>query len=254
MLKSIQITTSLMAILLSASCVTSQTKNLIPREAFLSHWKEKGSKVQITQVLAVQNGIYRGNGIVDEHPIEEFYNPSLGTFSQNAPTNGYAGESEEKKILYKDLMNEFAHELSKSIPVQSRIAVLNFLSDDAKETKLSSNIAAKLEMGLTRDGREVVDRGKMDQVLKEHQLQQSQSALFDPSSAAQLGKFVGATVVVTGSYHLSMLRTMPRTLTVSARVISVETTRVLVVQEKEIPLDGNGSDNRDEISELAQSH
>src|SRR2546423_1528104 len=86
------------------SCATSQTKKTSPKEAFLAHWKETGSDVQVIQVLATQGGMYRGNAIVDGHPIEEFYDPSSGGFSTNAPPHGYMGGAEEKKMLYKDLM------------------------------------------------------------------------------------------------------------------------------------------------------
>ncbi len=240
---------SLSILMTAASCATSPIKKPNPKEAFLSHWKETGSKIQVIQVLATQNGMYRGNGIVDGHPIEEFYNPSSGDFSPNAPTHGSVAGTEDKKALYKDLLADLAQELSQSIPANSRIAVLSFPADDHKETHLSSNIALKLEMGLTQAGREVVDREKIDQVLKEHQLQQSQNALFDASTSAQLGKFIGANTVIMGSYHLSM----PRKLTITARVLSVETSRVVVIKEKEIPLDGNGSDNRTEIMEMSGS-
>lgn len=231
-----------------AGCATPTSRKPTPREAFTAHWKETGNKVQVTQVLAVQDGMFRGNAIVDGRPVEEFYNPRTGEFSSDAPVNGYVAGVQENKQLYKDLMAELANEISQSIPGQSRIAILKFPASEGKQTKLSSNITTKLEMGLVNAGRDVVDREKIDQVLKEHRFQQSESALFDASTSARVGKFVGANTVITGEYHLLM----PRKMTVTARVISVETAKVLSVKEKEVPLDGAGADNRDEIVDLNQ--
>ena len=210
------------------------------------HWKDSGSKITAIQITPIQDGYYRGNAIVDDHPIEEFYDPSTGTISSKAPSQGYGSGNEEKKQLYKDLMFELATDLVQNIPHPARIAVFKFSSEDGKVTELSRNLADKIEMGLIHLNKVVVDRNKLENALKEQQFQQSQAALFDASSSARLGKFVGANVVILGSYHI----TSRSTLTVTAKVISVETTRVLAVKEKEIPLDGNGSDNRSEILEL----
>jgi hypothetical protein len=239
---------TVMALLFCSACSSAPTRKTPPREAFLKHWKDAGSHAQVLQVTPMPNGMYRGNGMVDGRPVEEFYDPESEGFNLTPPAQTIRPDADEKKLLYKDLMADLASELNLSIPNNSRIAVLSLPDDAGKQTKLSANLASKLEMGLGNAGRDMIDRGKIDEVIKEHKFQQTQSALFDASSMARLGQFVGANTVLTGSYHLSP----NRLLTVTVRAISVETTRVIVVKEKEIPLDGAGSVNRDEISELTR--
>lgn len=235
------------ALTLLTACSTGQ-KKLTPREAFMAHWKEAGSDVKVMQVQPTQGGMYRGDGIVDGRPQEEFYNPSTGEFTTNAPVNGYVAGSEEKKVLYKDVMAALATDLIQSLPTGSRVAILKVPSDAGKESRLSADLENKLQMGLTNGGISVVDRAKMDEVMKEQQLQQSQSALFDPTTSARIGKLMGANTVITGSYHALL----PRKVAVTVKIISAETSRVIAVKETEIPLDGAGADNRDEITEMVQ--
>lgn len=156
---------------------------------------------------------------------------------------------EEKKLLYKDLMIELAQEISRVLPPEARVAVLKFPSHTGQETNFSSNVAMKLEMGFIKAGRDIVDRAKIDQILKEQHFQQGDAALFDATKSARIGKFAGANVVIGGEY----LVILPKKVLVTARAISVETTRVLTIQEKEIPLTDAGADNWDTLVELLRS-
>jgi hypothetical protein len=146
-------------------------------------------------------------------------------------------------------MNDLANEMSQKLPPNSRIAVLNFPSSTGQETRFSANLATKLEMGFIDAGKEIVDRAKIEQVMKEQHLQQSDAALFDAAKSARLGKFIGANVVIGGQYVVLL----PKKIIVTARAVSAETTRVISIREKEIPLEDAGADNWDSIVELLRT-
>ncbi|MBI3557448.1 MAG: hypothetical protein HY074_14380, partial [Deltaproteobacteria bacterium] len=126
---------------------------------------------------------------------------------------------------------------------------LDFPDTKGKNTSLSHDVSEKLEAALVESGHTVVDRAKIDKVMTEHQFQQGDGALFDVSTLARLGKFVGANTVVYGKY----LMIDERQLTISAKVISVESTRVVGSKSKDIPLTGDGTANRDWILNLLKS-
>lgn len=236
---------SLILVGMAFSACSSTNRN--PRKIFESHWNDTYSNVKVLEVTAMRGHYYRGNGIVDEHPIEEWYDVDSKKFSVDPPqdTNPVEVAAEDKQ-LYKDLMMDFAKELGQKIPADARIAILKFPSQQGQETKFSADVASKLEMGFVEAGRDVVDRARTEQILKEHHFQQTESALFDASSLARLGRFMGANIVVMGNYTSYM----PTKVIVSARAISVETTKILVLKEKEIPLTGSGADNKDIIGPL----
>lgn len=197
------------------------------------------------QFTEVTDGWIRGNGIVDGRPIEEFYNPATGEFSKNAPILKRDLPTDEKKELYKDMLIEMGQKLTQKIPAGARVAVLDFKSG-ANQTMLGKDIASKIEAAIIDDGMDVVDRESIDKAFNEHELQQKDSALFDATTVAQLGKLMGANVVVFGNYNI----TLPHKLTVTAKALSVETSKVLTRQEAEIPLTGTGADNRETVMSL----
>ena len=74
----------------------------------------------------------------------------------------------------------------------------------------------------------VLDRDKINLVLKEHQL--SLSGLVDPTTAAKTGKLIGADFMVQGSFNL-----VGGKLQVHARVVSVATAAIVTAQEVTAP-------------------
>ena len=74
----------------------------------------------------------------------------------------------------------------------------------------------------------VLDRDKINVLLKEHQL--SLSGLVDPAIAAKTGKLIGADFVVLGSFNLAGGK-----LQVHARVVSVATAAIIAAQEVTTP-------------------
>jgi len=215
-------------------------------EVFFSHWKESYSQVQIIQVVEVETDFVRGNGIVNGRPIEEFYNSKTGEFSTNYPVVDRQPVVDNTKEDYRELVIAMTKELAAKTPTGARVAVFDFPALDKKLTMLSKDIAAKIETGYIDEGLDVVDRNEIEKIFAEQKLQQKEGALFDAGNVAKLGKFLGANFVVTGQYSL----VQPHKLIINAKVISVETTRVIVHKEKQVPLTGPGAENKELIDAL----
>lgn len=245
-----------LGLLLLSSCASGARKKTVS-ELFEDHWKTEYQKVQVVQITEVKEGIYRGNGIVDGHPVEEFYTQSTFQFSKLSPSNGAAvgatvtgsSDSANQRVYYKSELGALALALAKKVPASSRIAVLRFPSETKAQTALGRDIALKMELELVNQGWKIVDRSTIDQVLEEHRFQQKEGPLFDTETVAKIGKLVGASVVVLGSY--TVFKT--EKLEINARAIEVDTAQVMSAQEREIPLDGPGSVNRDQVLKLHQS-
>jgi TolB-like protein len=70
-------------------------------------------------------------------------------------------------------------------------------------------------------GVRVIERGSLDKILAEQKLQASSSDL-DPSTAARVGKLLGATLIVAGAYQES-----PPKVRLTARFVKVETGEIV---------------------------
>lgn len=209
-----------------------------PREQFERHWKDtKGSDVKVLEVSKAQGGYYQGSGIVDKHPVSEFYNPATGEFADNLPVLGDIVKDTPADSQYQPLMTALAKAISDSIKDTGRFAVMNFADRKNKNTEAGEDLARHLETGLIDNSREVVERSKIDLVKNEHNLQQSDAALFDNTTLARLGQWAGANFIIYGNYSV-----VGDELQVHARVLSVETAKIVAVKETVIPLVGTGSD------------
>ncbi|MBT9548124.1 MAG: tetratricopeptide repeat protein [Candidatus Sericytochromatia bacterium] len=99
----------------------------------------------------------------------------------------------------------YAAQVSPTAAQQSeplRLVILPFrnLTDKAEDQWLGNSFAESLTMGLLKvRALRVIERNQLTALLKEQQL--GQSGLADESSAPQLGKLLGAKVVVIGSYQ-----------------------------------------------------
>src|SRR5437899_2828735 len=100
-----------------------------------------------------------------------------------------------------------AHVVSAQAPAKRRVAVLDFdyatvheyVSDlFGGDVDIGKGIADMLVTNLVRNGTfTVIERSKLDQVLREQNFQQSGRA--DPSSAVQLAKLLGVDAIIIGS-------------------------------------------------------
>ena len=126
------------------------------------------------------------------------------------------------------------------IPIASaneplNVAVSYFANNSNDETlnNLEKGIAEMLitDLSISKDIR-LVERERLNDVLKEIDLQKN--PYFDSTSAAQLGKGLGAGIIVTGSFMV-----MNDTMRIDARLIDVDSSEVLLAVES------NGSQTMD---------
>ena len=103
-----------------------------------------------------------------------------------------------------------------------RIVILPFknITRNANDDWLSDSFSESLTMGLLHvDALHLIERSQLQQVMKEQQF--SQSGYVDESTAPQLGKLLGASVVVLGSYQK-----VGDQLQANVRFVDVETGRI----------------------------
>ncbi|MBL4658547.1 MAG: caspase family protein [Flavobacteriales bacterium] len=104
-----------------------------------------------------------------------------------------------------------------------RLAILYFdnSGEDAKLQMLRKGMADMLITDLSKvKSLDIVERGRLEEIMKEQDLSNSKS--FDNTTAANLGKLLGAETILTGSFF-----NMMGTLRVDARFIDVETGKIL---------------------------
>lgn len=101
----------------------------------------------------------------------------------------------------------------------SRIAIIN-ISSAQKDT--SEIIADRIEYVLINDNFYVVDRYQLDLIREEQRLQMSGDV--DDNTAVSIGKFVGASIIITGS----VVRTED-TIRLRLRALNTETGQVMTI-------------------------
>lgn len=104
-----------------------------------------------------------------------------------------------------------------------RLAIIYFDNSGAEPSmeKLKKGLADMLITDLSNvDMLDIVERDKLEAILKEQKL--SNTKEFDPSTAAKVGKLLGAQVILTGGYFEMM-----GSLRIDARFIDVETGKIL---------------------------
>ncbi len=108
-------------------------------------------------------------------------------------------------------------------------AVLDIANEKGELTALSSYIGDELSLRLGSDsGASLVERGQLKKVLKEHNLQAS--GAIDESTIASMGKFLGATRIMTGQYYQ-----MGDDYVAMVRVLDVTTGKVLRMSKVSFP-------------------
>ncbi len=108
-------------------------------------------------------------------------------------------------------------------------AVLDIANEKGELTALSSFIGDELSLRLGIDsGVSLVERGQLKKVLKEHNLQAT--GAIDESTIASMGKFLGATRIMTGQYYQ-----MGDDYVAMVRVLDVTTGKVLRMSKVSFP-------------------
>lgn len=119
--------------------------------------------------------------------------------------------------------------LSEKVHTEKTVAVLNFTNLQGAETELGRFLAEEFSISLmnSSESLRVVDRSRVDFLLKEHGLKVS--GLVDPSNAIQLGKVAGIQALVTGT-----ITPYGNNLRLTVKVIDIETASILAAAREEI--------------------
>jgi TolB-like protein len=116
----------------------------------------------------------------------------------------------------------------------AQVAVLTFQETGklTKDKELGTLVAAELMTYLHKEhGLYIVERDKLDKVIKELQVQQS--GLVDDNTASKIGKMVAAQALILGTVSEA-----GASFIVNARVVSVETAKVMVADNVSFPASG----------------
>lgn len=109
-----------------------------------------------------------------------------------------------------------------------RVIAISYFDNTTANSKynaLSKGIADMLITDLSKiSDLEIVEREKLEQLLKEIKL--GKSKYFDQSTAQRLGKGLGAASILTGAFYI-----MDETLRIDARLINVETGKIIAAEE-----------------------
>ena len=90
-------------------------------------------------------------------------------------------------------LNRAVKEVAENFTARSRIAIIYITAKDRSTTEF---ITGELEHLLRRNGYVIVDRSELDKIRSEQQF--GMSGEVDDNTAASIGKFAGANVVITG--------------------------------------------------------
>ncbi|MDR1466672.1 MAG: CsgG/HfaB family protein [Treponema sp.] len=110
--------------------------------------------------------------------------------------------TKEEISFETDAITQTYNTISQNIPSGSRIAIVNIASSDADEGLYFVDELTVLFVNARKYA--VVDRRSIDVILAEQNFQMS--GYVDDNSAVSIGKFLGATVVITGSINGSGAR------------------------------------------------
>ena len=209
----------------------SRTKKFLPASAILTfifgifllfnNNTEKGFLGDNTEIVSnLQNSLFNIEKSIDE--INEKQTDILDNIQDIKDI--FSGDSELKNMsnsedltIVKDLNKRTKHKNAK------RIAIVYFdnTSGERKLDKLKKGLAGMLITDLSNINMlDIVERERLEEIIKEQKL--SNSKKFDPSTAAKLGKLLGAEIILTGSYF-----EMFGTFRIDARFINVETGEIL---------------------------
>jgi len=122
------------------------------------------------------------------------------------------------------------------------VAIFDFTSKIAGNPDLGKQISEVLTATLSGEpGVQLVDRASMDKILQEHQL--NLTGLVDPATAIQVGKLVGAKVIITG-----MAFPIDKQICVTAKLTGTETSGL----SSAIARGPKNADTADLIMQIAQ--
>jgi TolB-like protein len=188
---------------------------------FLNSNTEKGFLGDNTEVVSnLQNSLFNIEKSIDE--INEKQTDILDNIQDIKDI--VSGDSELKNMsnsedltIVKDLNKRTKHKNAK------RIAIVYFDNTSGEKTldKLKKGLAGMLITDLSNINMlDIIERERLEEIIKEQKLSKSKG--FDISTAAKVGKLLGAEIILTGAYF-----EMFGAFRIDARFIDVKTGQIL---------------------------
>lgn len=135
-------------------------------------------------------------------------------------------------MAYENEINAIATKMAQNIANagKSRVAVVDFTDLQGNVTELGRFIAEEFSVALLNAGQkfEVVDRGHLRTLLKEHKL--SSTGLIDPETAQKLGKIAGVEALITGS-----ITPFGDSVRLATKILDVNTAKMIGANSGNIP-------------------
>ena len=149
------------------------------------------------------------------------------------PPNLYGDEESTALSSVRELAHRLENSLKESTHITRRVAIIDFedLNTKSQELNLGKVLSEMLTVEILKSGEyEVVERNQLKGVMRELRL--GLAGIIDSSSAKEVGRILGADAIIGGS-----ITEVGNFFNISARVIDVETARILIAEEKEIKQD-----------------
>ncbi len=133
---------------------------------------------------------------------------------------------------YENEINEIAAQMAENIANSGKscVAVVDFTDLQGNVTELGRFIAEEFSVALLNVGKkfEVVDRGHLRTILKEHKL--SSTGLIEPETAQKLGQIVGVEALISGS-----ITPFGDSVRLSTKILDVNTAKMIGANSGNIP-------------------
>jgi len=147
----------------------------------------------------------------------------------------YAAESRDRFLNYATLAGEMADKMAPKIPDNALVVVTGFIMTvEEKRVSLSSRFEGELVNNLSGLGKRLVERERLDAILKEKAL--TQTGHFDEEQSEKIGKLVGGDILVTGSFEDHKEEQLVR---INVRVIDLKTGALLFATSGDVERSGD---------------
>ena len=146
------------------------------------------------------------------------------------------GNTLEAQKTYDSEMKLLAQDVSTLVKQNNKlnVAVWYFKDSFRKKTKLGRYIAQEFSVYFAnvKNGFDVMDRDEVEQVLEEHRMKEK--GFIDPRTAKEMGMFIHADAVITGTIDVSF-----RSLKIRVKLINTQTGRIIKAVMRNVPKDEN---------------
>jgi len=110
---------------------------------------------------------------------------------------------------------------------EGQMALMTFILVDIPSQSVATNVAEDLSTAMIKNKFHLVERGQLDNVLKELKIQDT--GLIDPSTAKEIGNLTGCDLILVGS-----ISDRGQFVVINARLLETETGKALIAERVEM--------------------